>query len=119
MNRQAGDDGASRFQVTGFSGGGWAVTAARVLVLDMVLWPGLLFVGVVLLAGWQARHSPPALAVVALATLLSVLVGVRQWDVMLRAVLAGTADGPATSARETGDSGEGSPRLTGRGSTEC
>jgi hypothetical protein len=119
MNRSFGDDaGVESRTVTGFDGGGCAARIARILVIDMILWPGLLFVAVTLALAWQARGHPVALAVLALATLASVLIGVRQWDVMLRAVLSRPAVGVLGSVSTLSNSGAGSPRPTGRGGTE-
>ena len=119
MNRSFGDDaGVESRTVTGFDGGGCAARIARILVIDMILWPGLLFVAVTLALAWQARGHPVALALLALATLASVLIGVRQWDVMLRAVLSRPAVGAPGSVSTLSNSGAGSPRPTGRGGTE-
>jgi hypothetical protein len=103
--------------VTGF-GVGRSAQIARVLVVDMVLWPGVLFLGGTLLLTWHARESLPALVMVTFATLVSVVVGVRQWGVMLGAVFAHTESRTTAGARDPSDSGEGFPRLTGRGETE-
>ena len=88
---------------------------ARLIVLDMVLWPGVLFIAASLFAAWQVRNHPVALAALLFATLLSVVVGVRQWNIMLGAVFP-----PAHATPEALDSPaqEASPRLTGRGTTE-
>jgi hypothetical protein len=107
-------DGAT---ATPFAAAGTADRIARLLVLDMVLWPGVLFIGISLFATWQVRTNPAALAAFLVATLFSAAVGVRQWHVMLRSVFpparirvsALDADSPGTK--------EASPRPTGRGAT--
>ena len=82
------------------------------LVVEMVLSPGVLFLGGTAFVAYQVRGSPVALSLLAIATLFSVAVGIRQWGVMLRAVF------PQTRGRRPPESlGEDSPRLTGRGGT--
>jgi hypothetical protein len=102
---------------TPFAAAGTADRIARLLVLDMVLWPGLLFTGVSLLALWQLRTSPAALAVFLVATLFSVVVGIRQWHVMLRSVFPARRDQASARNAVSLDTKEASPRLTGRGTT--
>ncbi len=100
---------------TSFPEEGWAGRIARLLVLEMVLWPGLLFAGGTLLVAYQLRAHPAAWPLIAAATAFSVAVGVRQWSVMLRTVF------PASAHHEPAlhqSPGEDSPRLTGRGTTE-
>jgi hypothetical protein len=113
---QRGDQRPVRYgAATPFPASGADSRIARLIVLDMVLWPGVLFIGVSLFAAWQVRDHLVALVAVLVATLFSVAVGVRQWDVMLRAVAP-----PARVTPATHDSSlqEASPRLTGRGTTE-
>jgi len=108
MPVQARDKAVSGSTVSPFRRDGVGDRIARLLVLEMVLWPGLLFAGGTLLAAWHARTHPTALAVLVVATCISVLVAVRQWRVMLRAVFPTR---PALKNRGT------SPRPTGRGGT--
>ena len=103
---------ADAYTATPFGGAGARV--ARLLVLDMVLWPGLLFVGGCAFVAWQVREHPVALGVLALATLFSAAVGMRQWGVMLRSVCPSAPD----RSHALDDAKEAFPRLTGRGATE-
>lgn len=114
MARSSDPPPVSGFEATAFDGDGWASRIARLLVLDMVLWPGLLFIGGTLFVAWQVREHSGALAALLLATAISAAVAVRQWGVMLRAVFT-TAH---RSTPRSPASGEDSPRLTGRGGTE-
>jgi hypothetical protein len=102
---------------TPFATAGTADRIARLLVLDMVLWPGVLFIGISLLATWQVRTNPVALAAFVLGTLFSVAVGVRQWDVMLHAVFPAGRHSASVPEPATPDPKEASPRPTGRGGT--
>jgi hypothetical protein len=102
---------------TPFAVAGTADRIARLLVLDMVLWPGLLFTGISLLALWQLRTSPAAFAAFLIATLFSVVVGVRQWDVMLRSVFSAGRDQASACDPASLETKETSPRPTGRGAT--
>jgi hypothetical protein len=104
----------SGFETTAFSGDGWANRSARLLVLDMVLWPGALVVSGTLFVAWQVREHPVALTALLVATFVSAAVAVRQWGVMLRAVFLPARRSP----RYIPGSGEDSPRLTGRGGTD-
>ena len=115
MPRELSKAEPSRMRATPFPSGGWASRVARLLVLEMVLWPGLLLVGGTLLVAYHLLGHPVAWPFIAVATAFSVAVGVRQWSVMLRAVF------PAPAHREPAlhqHPGEDSPRLTGRGTTE-
>ena len=115
MPRRQAKPESRRLRTTPFPRKGWASRAARLLVLEMVLWPGLLFAGSMLVAAYQLRAEPVVWPFLALATLLSIAVGVRQWSVMLRAVFPGSLQRPAAINQHPG---EDSPRLTGRGTTE-
>jgi hypothetical protein len=95
---------------TRFLGDGWAVRIARLCVLEMIIWPGLLFIGGSLYVAWRVREEPVAMALLLFATLFSVAVGVRQWAVMLQAILPARSP-QSSSAKEV------SPRHTGRGTT--
>lgn len=116
MTQRGGQRRANPGTSTPFSLTGTGNRIARLIVLDMVLWPGVLFIGVSLFVAWQVRDHLVTLAAFLFATLFSVVVGVRQWGIMLRAVFP-----PARTTPETHDSPprEASPRLTGRGTTEC
>ena len=106
---------ASSMRATPFPDAGWASRIARLLVLEMVLWPGLLFAGASLLVAYHLRGHPAIWPLIAAATAFSVVVGLRQWAVMLRAVFAAPGNRPAAADQHPG---EDSPRLTGRGTTE-
>lgn len=87
--------------------GGRAAAVARWLVLEMMLWPGLLGAGVTAIIVHQARHQPllwPLVAVFLIATFAAA----RQWRVMWRTVLLP----PAVAHIQ-----ENSPRPTSRGMT--
>jgi len=101
--------------VTQFSGNGVAARIARLLVLEMVLWPGLLFIGGSLIVAWRLREQPVALGLLLIATAFSTAVGIRQWGVMLRAIRPPVTAPDPLSLNSA--SKEVSPRLTGRGTT--
>ena len=106
---------ASWRRTTPFPANGRPSRVARLFVLEMVLWPGLLFVGGTLLVAYQVRGHPAVWPFLGSATVLSLAVAVRQWSVMLRAVFPASAHHVARPAQYIG---EDSPRLTGRGTTE-
>ncbi len=97
-------------EASAFAANGWSSRVARLFVLDMIVWPGVLFVLGTAFVAYQVREHPLVLAVLALATLFSAAVGVRQWGVMLRSVFP---------RKRSCHAGEDSPRLTGRGTTGC
>jgi membrane protein implicated in regulation of membrane protease activity len=80
---------------------------AQLIVLDMILTPGVLFVVATVLTAWAMRDRPLAWLPFALATALSLAVATVQWPAMWRAV------------RRTPSSGAGIPRpdRPGRGVT--
>ena len=87
-----------------------ASQSARLLVLDMILWPGLLFVSGTALVGWQVRSEPLVWPALLAGTLLSLWVAKHQWGAMLRTALR-----PSDWLSATGK--EASPQLIGRGAT--
>jgi hypothetical protein len=103
-----GNDQVSPETVSPFAGDR-ASRLARWLVLEMMLWPGLLFVFVTGLIVYAVRDQPLLWPVVALY-LLATFAAARQWRVMIRAVVSPS---PPQRAKEA------SPRLTGRGTTEA
>jgi hypothetical protein len=105
--------GAS-FRTTPFPSDGRASRVARLLVLDMVLWPGALFIGGSVFLAWQVRDHPVSLVALLVATLFSAAVGVRQWRVMLGAVFEAV---PSRAELHQSPAKEVPPRLTGRGGT--
>jgi len=92
----------------------WPARLARLIVLDMVIWPGALFVAGTLFIAYQVRDVPLMWPLLAAATALSVAVGIRQYGTMLRAV----ATPHQWSLRDSRNHGEDSPGLTTRGITE-
>jgi hypothetical protein len=94
--------------------GRWPERVARLIVLDMVLWPGALFVLSTMFIAYQVRDVPLMWPLLAAATTLSVAVGIRQYGTMLRAV----ATPHQWSLRDSRNHGEDSPGLTTRGITE-
>ena len=114
----AGSGGKRRIsggEAAAFAANGWRSRIARLIVLDMVLWPGALFLLATTYVAYQVRERPLVLALLTFATLFSAVVGVRQWRVMLRSVFPPPLNRQATSCH-AGE--EDSPRLTGRGGTE-
>ena len=101
-------------RTTTFPAGGRASRAARLLVVDMVLWSGVLFIGVSLFAAWRMRGDLLILAAWLIATAFSVAVGAHQGRVMLRSVFGVSSERAAPVQLDTE---EVSPRLTGRGGT--
>ena len=101
-------------EASAFAANSWRSRIAQLIVLDMVLWPGALFLLATTYVAYQVRERLLVLAVLAFATLFSAAVGVRQWRVMLRSVFPPPPNRRATSCH----AGEDSPRLTGRGGTE-
>ncbi len=76
----------SEYEASAFAHARLGDHIARWIVLEMVLWPGFLFIGGSLLVAWRVREQPVALAALLVALVFSAAVGVRQWGVMLRAV---------------------------------
>lgn len=87
--------------------GGRAAWLARWLVVEMIVWPGLIGIVVICLLAYAVRDRPLLWPLVAFL-LLALLACARQWRIMLRA---------ATSPPRTGATEETSPRPAGRGST--
>jgi hypothetical protein len=89
----------------------WPTRIARLLVLEMILWPGVLFLGATALIAWQVRAHPLVWPALLLATGLSLAVAVRQWGTMLHAARTPAQWSPPAAGEEV------SPRRTGRGGT--
>lgn len=85
---------------------------ARLIVLDMVITPGLLFFGVVAFMAYQSRANLGVVAVIVVGFLFAASVGPAQWGTMLRVAGIGRASNQSRSGVE-----EDTPRLTSRGMT--
>jgi hypothetical protein len=109
MAAEHGDRTAGWRKTTPFAAQSRADRIARLIVLDMVIWPGLLFVGITLFAAYQVREVPLASLALIVATLWSVAVGVHQWNVMLRAALTSAPPRPASFDPAPGEDSPGPP----------